>query len=66
MTRSNKEIDIERLIQAALAVAHRRRELLVRLRSALEANEVEKAITLAKELCGLDDQGCDRTDPRLH
>jgi hypothetical protein len=66
MTRTNKEIDTERLIQAALAVAHRRRELLMRLRSALQANEVEKAITLAKELCGLDDQGCDRTDPCLH
>lgn len=66
MNRTNKEIDIEHLIRAALSVANRRRDLLARLRLALEKNDIDGAITLAKELCGIDEQRRDRTDPRLH
>jgi len=55
MDRSKEQLDIKHLIQAALTIAARRREILLRLKKALEANDVSEAIRLAKELCGLND-----------
>lgn len=56
MDLERKEIDISHIVSAALAIAAKRREVLLRLREALQANDVAKAITLAKELCGLNEQ----------
>ena len=53
MDSSKEQLDIKHVVQAALAIASRRREILLRLRKALEANDVAEAIKLAKELCGL-------------
>jgi hypothetical protein len=66
MDHSSKKIDVEHIIRAAMSIAARRRETLLRLREALKQHNDSEAIKLAKELCGLDDQGCDRTDSRIH
>ncbi len=44
------------LIDAALEIATRRRETLVRLREALKAGDNANALRLAEALCGLDDE----------
>jgi hypothetical protein len=59
------QLDIKKIVQIALSVSERRKEVLLRLREALEANDVAKVITLAKELCGLYDQERHRADSRL-
>jgi len=46
----------ESLYAAALAIASERREKLVRLRRALLDREVETALSMARELCGLGDE----------
>lgn len=56
MDSSKGQLDFRHLVQAALTIAARRREILLRLRKALEANDVQEAIKLAKELCGLNDK----------
>jgi len=53
MQQSEKDIDVKPIIQAALAIAARRRDTLLQLKQALEAEDVAKVIKLAKELCGL-------------
>ena len=56
MDSQQQEMDIEHIVEVAIRIAARRKELLLRLRQALEASDTEKAITLAKELCGLHEQ----------
>ena len=59
--------DLSGVLDAALEIARRRRDTLAQLRAALEAGNQEQAITLAKELCGLNhEQESDRTDPRVN
>jgi hypothetical protein len=53
MESSEKAIDVKQVVTAALAVAAKRRELMLELRRALQAEDVGKVISLAKELCGL-------------
>jgi hypothetical protein len=53
MQSSEKDIDVKQIVQAALSIAAKRRETLLQLKQALEAEDVAKAIKLAKELCGL-------------
>lgn len=55
MDRSKNQTDIGSIMRAALAIAAKRRSVLLRLREALEKEDVAEAIKLAKELCGLDD-----------
>jgi len=55
MDQSRKEVDLKRVVEAAINIAARRREILLQLRRALESNDVAEAIKLAKELCGLND-----------
>lgn len=43
----------EGVLDAALAIAERRREILARLRKAVEANNKAEVFRLAKELVGL-------------
>lgn len=55
MDRSERKVEIKQIVHAALTIAARRREILLRLRKALETDNVEEAIKLAKELCGLNE-----------
>ncbi len=55
MDHTEKQVEIKQILHAALTIAARRREILLRLRKALEKNNVEEAIKLAKELCGLNE-----------
>lgn len=58
---------LSRLAEAALEIARRRRETLVRLRAALERGDNVEALRLAKELCGVKhEQESDRTRPRIN
>jgi hypothetical protein len=55
------------VLEAALEIAQRRRDTLAQLRAALEAGDQERAITLAKELCGLaHEQEGNRTNSRIN
>lgn len=42
------------ILDVALAIAERRRNVLSRLRAALEAGQDAEALKLARELCGLE------------
>ena len=66
MDRSKNETGIGDIMRAALAIAAKRRGILLRLRQALQNEDVAETIKLAKELCGLDDQGRNRTDSSIH
>lgn len=54
------------LFNAALDIAERRREILVRMRAAVKANNVAAIVAAAKELVGYDNKTSDRTNPRKH
>lgn len=55
------------VLDAALEIALRRRDTLAQLRAALEAGNQERAIALAKELCGLaHEQESNPTDSRIN
>jgi hypothetical protein len=41
------------IVDAIITVGRQRNELLANLRSALESSQTEKAISLARRLCGL-------------
>lgn len=58
---------LSRLIEAALEIARRRRETLVRLRAALERGDNVEVWRLAKQLCGVKhEQESDRTRPSVN
>jgi uncharacterized protein YpiB (UPF0302 family) len=53
----DKDIDasaVRGLVDAALVIARNRQELLKDLRAALEINDTEGALKLARKLCGLE------------
>ena len=52
----------EGVLDAALAIAERRREILARLRKAVEANNKAEVFRLAKELVGLKGAGDETSD----
>jgi hypothetical protein len=55
------------LLDAALEIAQKRRDTLARLRAAVEAQDKAQTFSIARELCGLDDeQESDRTRPRVN
>jgi hypothetical protein len=66
MDRTKENSEVKAIIEAALAVASKRRDILMRLREALLNNNFPEALNLAKELCGLDEQRCNRTDSRIN
>lgn len=66
MDRSKNGSEITDLMRAALAIAAKRKGVLIRLRQALQKDDLTEVIKLAKELCGIDEQGCNRTDSRLN
>ena len=54
----------EGLIRTALAIASKRRDILERLREALQQGDNAQALELAKELCGgTHEEKSTRTDP---
>ena len=54
------------LIDAALEISRERREILMKLREALDSGDESRALGLARQLCGLDDEKGNRTHPRLN
>jgi uncharacterized protein YpiB (UPF0302 family) len=57
------------IIEAAIEISERRRELLSRLKDALERGDETVALALAKQLCGMegnDEQKSDRVNPRIN
>lgn len=53
-------------MRAALAIAAKRRGLLLKLREALHKDDLSEVVKIAKELCGIDEQGSNRTDSRIN
>jgi hypothetical protein len=47
---------VQGLVDAALEIARKRKETLTDLRKALEVNDSEGALKLARKLCGLEEQ----------
>lgn len=66
MDRSKNRSEIGDIMRAALAIAAKRRGLLLKLREALQKNDVSEVVKIAKELCGIDEQGSNRTDSRIN
>lgn len=66
MDRSKNGSEIGDIMRAALAIAAKRRALLLKLREAVQKNDVSEVVKIAKELCGIDEQGSNRTDSRLN
>lgn len=54
------------LMEAALAIAEERREILVKLRAALESGDDTRALELARELCGVDYEKGNRVNSSVH
>lgn len=55
------------VVEAALEIARERRETLAQLRAALEKGENEKALRLARRLCGLEiNEERHRTNPCIN
>jgi uncharacterized protein YpiB (UPF0302 family) len=55
----DKDVDasaLQGLVDAALGIARKRQELLKDLRAALEANDTERVLKLARQLCGLENE----------
>jgi hypothetical protein len=54
------------LIDKALAIARKRRRILAQMREAIRANNKDIVFGLARELTGLSDEECHRTNPRIN
>ena len=54
------------MIDKALAIGKKRRAILSQIREAIRANDREAVFQLARNLTGLSDEECDRTDSRLN
>jgi hypothetical protein len=46
---------LESIFDTALRIAEQRREILIRMRAALKANDAAEVFRTARELCGLHD-----------
>ena len=53
-------------IEKALEIARKRREILLRMREAIHANDRDLVFELARTLTGLADEECRRTDSRIN
>jgi len=54
------------VIEAILEVGRQRKAVLDRLRMALESGNNARALKLARQLCGLQNEESDRTNPRIN
>jgi hypothetical protein len=66
MDRSKNRSESGDIMRAALAIAAKRKGVLLRMRQALQNDDLSEVVKLAKELCGIDEQGCNRTDSRIN
>lgn len=66
MDRNKNGSEITDLMRAALAIAAKRKGVLLKLREALQKDDLSEVVKLAKELCGIDEQGSNRTDSRIN
>lgn len=66
MDRSKSVSEIGDIMRAALAIAAKRKGVLLKLRQALQKDDLSEVVKLAKELCGIDEQGSNRTDSRIN
>ena len=48
------EANLKGILETALQIAAKRREILTRLRAALESGRNQEALALARRLCGLE------------
>jgi hypothetical protein len=48
------EANLKGILEVALQIAAKRREILTQLRAALESGRNQEALALARQLCGLD------------
>lgn len=53
---------ISGVFEAAIEIARHRREILARLRAALETNDQHNITRFARELCGLNDETGNRVN----
>ena len=54
------------LLDRALEIARKRRQILVEMRAAIQRADKEAVFSLAKKLTGLNDETCSRTDSRFN
>jgi hypothetical protein len=59
-------MNIGSVVDAILEVAQRRKTALEQLRMALQSGENDRAIVIARELCGLDNEESHRVNPRIN
>jgi hypothetical protein len=57
--------DLGGVLEAAMQIATGRREIIARLRVALEQNDTLCALQLARQLCGLNEES-NRANSRIH
>ena len=54
------------LIEKALEIARKRRNILAEIHSAIRANDKDGVFELARKLTGLSNEECNRTNPRIN
>jgi hypothetical protein len=54
------------LIDKTLEIARKRRRILAEMRDAIRANDKELVFGLARQLTGLSDEECHRTNSRIN
>jgi hypothetical protein len=57
---------MQELIEKMLGIALRRREILEQMRQAIRAGDRDAVVSLARQLTGMTDAECNRTDPRIN
>jgi hypothetical protein len=60
------EHNIPGAVDAILEVGRQRKAALEQLRAALQSGNDPEALKLARQLCGLQNETSDRTNPRLN
>ena len=54
------------LVEKALEIARKRRDLLEQMRHAIQAGDKDAVVKLATKLIGMTDEECNRIDSRLN
>jgi len=60
------EQNITGTVDAILEVGRLRKAVLEKLRAALQSGNVPEALNLARQLCGLQNETCNRANSRLN
>jgi hypothetical protein len=59
-------VNISGAVDAILEVGRQRKAVLEKLRAALQSGNDSQALDVARQLCGLHHEECDRINPRLN